>query len=59
MMLAVDILQLMPGFTQGSNTLHNILIGACFVLCFAGLLLLANQGSVSNPLKESCPHWCA
>jgi hypothetical protein len=55
MMLAVDILQLMPGFTQGSNTLHNILIGACFVLCFAGLLLLANQGFREQSVKGILP----
>src|SRR6266436_645280 len=55
MMLAVDILSLMPGFTSGANTLHNILIGSTFVLSFAGLLLLGNQGFREQSVKGILP----
>lgn len=42
-MLAVDFLQLMPGFESGAHTLHSILIGVTFVLSVTGILLLASQ----------------
>ena len=50
-MLAVDFLQLMPGFETGASTLHNILIGVTLVLSFCGLLLLVSQG-----LREKSTH---
>jgi len=53
--LAVNFLQLMPGFVSGAHDLHNILVGVTFGLSVAGLLLLANQGFREQSVKGILP----
>jgi hypothetical protein len=53
--LAVDVLQLMPGFVSGANQLHNILVGATLVLAFAGLVVLVNQAFREQSLSSIWP----
>lgn len=38
-----SFLQMCPGFVHGCYALHNLLTNATFVLCVAGLLVMANQ----------------
>jgi hypothetical protein len=53
--LAVDVLQLMPGFVSGANQLHNILVGATLVLAFAGMVLVVNQAFREQSLSSVWP----
>ena len=53
MSLAVgSFLDLMPGFVQGAQRVHNLLAGVTFVLTVCGLLLIVNQAFREQSLKS-------
>ena len=49
------ILELLPGFVSGCNTLHNALIGVTLVMCFCGILLMCNRAMQEQSLHSVWP----